>query len=370
MMKLSVLLVLTCVIALAWTLPIDDPNDDVELVPSSVVRTSTNNRRPVPAGDVQGGVPVFIIRTSSGNGGPLGSSGFLPFFEAILGGGRDRVDDNEDEVEVIPSFPPIGEIDLNIDEDDLFAPDIFSGGEVISDDDKTNCGLFCMIFRTLGTQLKSIEEQLEERENQVPSSGQGEPEITYEEKVLDDGTVIKIKKTSYSDNSDDGTSYFGYHSTKVVVDDDDEEEKKPEEPATTRDYPDTEDVSEDDLDEEVNDVKPIKLVRQDNLRKRRQANDPFNQQTEDLSYFNQISQSPFNQVPTVQVPTRPVYYSPQPLYPGSLVRAPQPVSIKPITLEGDTRVNDLLLENARRGGLVRIEPDSEFIDEETAALSH
>jgi len=274
MMKLSVLLVLTCVVTLAWTLPIDDPNDDVEWVPPSVVQSSTN-RRPFP-GDGQGGdgggVPVFIIQTSSsaGDGGPLGTSGFFPFFEAILGGGRS----GEDEVEVIPSFPPIGEIDLSIDEDDLFTPDIFSngGGEVVSDEDSNNCGLFCMIFRTLGTQLKGIEDQLKDTENQVPSSGQGEPKITYEEKVLDDGTVVKIKKTSYSDSSDDGSSYFGYHSTKVIVDEDDsaatdEEKEKPEEEAETREYPD-EEVSY-DYDEAANDVKPIKLVQQqqDNVRR-------------------------------------------------------------------------------------------------------
>jgi len=363
---MKLLLVLTSVVTLACTLPIDDPNDDVELVPPSVVQTGSSDR-----GAQGGGAPIFIIRTLGDNGGPLGSSGFLPFFEAILGGGRDRSGVDTEEVEVIPSFPPVRELDINLDEEDLLTP--FFGGADDTDDDG-RCGLFCNIFRAVGTQLKSIEEKLKETLDEIPinKKGQCEPKTTYEEKVLDDGTVVKIKKTSCSDSSDDGNSYYGYHSTQVTSvkdedkdDTDDEKPEKAEEEAATRDYP----VEEDDYDSLENDVvRPIKLIKQDDLRKKRQANDPFNQQTEDISYFNQISQSPFNQAP-VRVVQQPVYYSPA--YP-SLVRTAvaQPASVKPITLEGDTRVNDLLLENARRGGLVRIEPDSEFIDEDTATLSH
>lgn len=347
------LLVLICVIKLALTAPIDDPNDDVELVPSSVVRTSSGGADRDE--DNQERVPVFIIKTSKANNGLpfLGSSGFLPFFEAILGGGQ------EEEEEVIPSFPPIRGFDLNINDEELpeVVEDVFGSGN------RRKCGLFCKIFQTLGTQLKEIEDQLKDSENQVPSSDddrRGQPQTVYEEKVLDDGTVIQIKKTSYSDASDDGTSYFGYHSTKVVVNDD--EEIEPEEATTTLDYP--EEVLD---DEQVDKVKPIKLSRQDNLRKKRQV-DPFNQQTEDLSFLNQISQSPiFNQAPAaaaaVVPPFRSVYY---PSFEAA--RSIEPVTVKPISFEGDTRVNDLLLEDARRGGLVQIEPDSEFIDGEAGLL--
>jgi len=31
------------------------------------------------------------------------------------------------------------------------------------------------------------------------------------------------------------------------------------------------------------------------------------------------------------------------------------------SLEGDTKVNDLLLENARRGGYIRTDPDAELL---------
>ena len=34
--------------------------------------------------------------------------------------------------------------------------------------------------------------------------------------VLDDGTIVRINKTRYSDVSEDGSSYFGFHSTSFV----------------------------------------------------------------------------------------------------------------------------------------------------------
>merc|ERR1712038_120285 len=334
---MKVLLVLTCVIALACSLPIDDPNDQVELVPA----TRTN----VEDVDEDVALPVLIFSTGNRNRVPqLGTSGFLPFFEAILGGGGNN--DGDDDKDRIPSFPPIGEIDLDIGEDALFPPigGMFGGGGGGSDDDDEKCGPFCKIFRSLDKQLKNIETQLKEvqanRQNELPSSSeQGDdegPQTTYEEKVLADGTVVKIRKTSFSDASDDGTSYFGYHSTRVVSssdesDDDDSVEQVPD------------DVVQVELDE-PKDSKPIKLTKLDNdstlkRRKRRQTTNPFNQHR-----------------------VQPQLVSP------TLVRNLE--KPKPISLEGDTRVNDLLLENARRGGLIRIDPDSEFIDGDgTIALS-
>ena len=83
------------------------------------------------------------------------------------------------------------------------------------------------------------------------------------------------------------------------------------------------------------------LLVQELLRRKRQAVvDPFNQQAEDVSFFNQIQQDPYRQSP--EFPVR-----------GSF--------------KGDTRVNDLLLQTSRRGGLIRLEPDAEFIDEERRA---
>jgi len=383
---MKVLLVLSCAIALVWSLPIDDadPNDQVELVPA------TRNNEGIPDAAVRGsdaGLPVLIFTSGNRNRGAplpaLGTSGFLPFLEAILGGGHSEDDSGEDR---LPSFPQIGEIDLNIGEEDaLFPPigGIFGGGGSERDGE---CGPFCMIFRSLDKQLKNIEDQLKEvkanRENELQptSSEQGDdaqPETTYEEKVLADGTVVKIRKTSFSDTSDDGTSYFGYHSTRVVSASDDDSDDEAVEEEVPR-------VDEFEVTEENKDTKPIKLIQQENgsvLKRRKRQWNPFNQQVEDVSYLNnqvsqkpfsqvQVSQDPFNQVQVSQNPFNQVVQARTPLVSPTLVRnlgaAP-----KPISLEGDTRVNDLLLENARRGGLVRIEPDSEFIDGDgTLALAH
>jgi len=271
---------------------------------------------------------------------------------------------------VVSSSDESDDDDLDIGEDALFPPigGMFGGG---SDDDDEKCGPFCKIFRSLDKQLKNIETQLKEvqanRQNELPSSSeQGDdegPQTTYEEKVLADGTVVKIRKTSFSDASDDGTSYFGYHSTRVVSssdesDDDDSVEQVPD------------DVVQVELDE-PKDSKPIKLTKLDNdstlkRRKRRQTTNPFNQQqVQDLSFFNQVNPNAFNQIS--QNPFNQVRVQPQLVSPTLVRNLEKP---KPISLEGDTRVNDLLLENARRGGLIRIDPDSEFIDGDgTIALS-
>jgi len=167
---------------------------------------------------------------------------------------------------VVSSSDESDDDDLDIGEDALFPPigGMFGGG---SDDDDEKCGPFCKIFRSLDKQLKNIETQLKEvqanRQNELPSSSeQGDdegPQTTYEEKVLADGTVVKIRKTSFSDASDDGTSYFGYHSTRVVSssdesDDDDSVEQVPD------------DVVQVELDE-PKDSKPIKLTKLDNVRR-------------------------------------------------------------------------------------------------------
>jgi len=370
-MKL-VLLVLTGVFALAKPLPIDDPNDQVELVP----RQNTNSRIPeeVLGGAGGGVVPILVVDTSDspqrGRVPLLGSSGFFPFFETILSEGIDR------DEERIPAFPPrIKEIDLRIDQDALFPPALFGGGGENGSEKggDRRCGVFCAIFRTLGTQLKDIEEQLKEtqanRKNELEDGDEPQPQTTYEEKVLPDGTVVKIRKTSYSDAGDDGTSYFGYHSTSVVST---SEDNADEEDASAAEQPAPSDEQKEEVEEvevklDEGKAKPIKLIKQDNdsilKRRRRQATspDPFNQQVEDVSYYNQISQNPFNQV---VVPQQRVVYVPTTL--AARGRAPPP---KPVSLAGDTRVNDLLLQNARRGGLIRLEPDAEFIDGVPAVLT-
>merc|ERR1712226_41349 len=331
----SVALLTLFFVTFGATLPVDDPNDDVELVPIE----NTNQGDPELSGVGGGGdfVPVIVIRTSNspfgGSGGSFGGfgggmGGFPSLFNNFFGsaaGGSDSL---------VPDIDPKDFLEEKEEEE----------GEKECD------GLLCLLFKALGTRVKHIEDEIKEiqenRKNEVEEGGEREPETTYEEKVLEDGTVVKINRTRYSDVSDDGTSYFGFHSTSFVSGgDDDDDDNKEEADNTEVDAKVAEEMTTeaataaeaaDDKDEE--DKNPIKLVRQNSGNVRRRRSDPFNQQTVDASFLNEIRQEKLQQ-PWKQHRTEDVR-----------------------SLAGDTRVNALLLENARRGGYVRTDPDAEFIN--------
>jgi len=95
---------------------------------------------------------------------------------------------------------------------------------------------------------------------------------------------------------------------------------------------------------------------QEKKRTGRSPNDPFDQQQESVSTFlggfDQQQQEDISSLLNPQnneVSNKPLAIEDIPIYPA-------------VSLHSDTRVNDLLLENGRRGGLIMIEPDSEFID--------
>ena len=48
---------------------------------------------------------------------------------------------------------------------------------------------------------------------------------------MDDGTIVRINKTRYSDVSEDGSSYFGFHSTSFVSNVNSDNENKQDEDA-------------------------------------------------------------------------------------------------------------------------------------------
>merc|ERR1712012_1363665 len=132
--------------------------------------------------------------------------------------------------------------------------------------------------KALGTRVKHIEDEIKEiqatRENAVEPEEKREPETTYEEKVLDDGTVIKINRTRYSDVSEDGSSYFGFHSTSFFSGGDGKDTEKdvevpPKISEETTEAAASEAVETVNEDYDVeDDKKPIKLVQKsDNVRK-------------------------------------------------------------------------------------------------------
>ena len=55
--------------------------------------------------------------------------------------------------------------------------------------------------------------------------------LFYLFQVLDDGTIVRINKTRYSDVSEDGSSYFGFHSTSFVSNVNSNNENKQDEDA-------------------------------------------------------------------------------------------------------------------------------------------
>ena len=98
---------------------------------------------------------------------------------------------------------------------------------------------------------------------------------------------------------------------------------------------------------------------QQNKRIARSPNDPFDQQQEDVSAFV-LKTKPFKQhgqaILSSQNP-RDNEISNTPLR-SSRKRIPY---YPPGSLHDDTLVNDLLLSNARRGGLISLERDAEFL---------
>ena len=102
---------------------------------------------------------------------------------------------------------------------------------------------------------------------------------------------------------------------------------------------------------------------QENKRTARSPNDPFDQQQQDVSAFL-LENKPFKQ----QQQDILSLLNPQDneISNNPLSRSRERIPVyRPSSLHGDTLVNDLLLNNGRRGGLIRLEPDAEFLDKDT-----
>ena len=95
----------------------------------------------------------------------------------------------------------------------------------------------------------------------------------------------------------------------------------------------------------------------------RSPNDPFDQQQEDVSAFLLKKHKTFKpQEQDILSSLRP---QDNEISNNPLRTNREPIPVYPtVSLHGDTLVNDLLLNNGRRGGLIRIEPDAEFLDKD------
>merc|ERR1712136_426199 len=173
--------------------------------------------------------------------------------------------------------------------------------------------------------------------------------------------------------SDDGTSFFSFQSTSFnsfgdsksdeeideAIDQDDEGAK---DTVSDNDTPPKEYEDDEEQREEIEDNIPEITIEKENKRIARSPNDPFDQQQEDVSAFLLKGSKPFKQEKDILSSQNPEdnEISNNPLR----TRGGIPV-YPPVSLDGDTLVNDLLLENGRRGGLVRLEPDAELLGQET-----
>jgi len=280
----SAILITTFLIGLTRSIPVD-PNDEVELVP--VENTNKGDPELSLGGGGAGGFPIIVLRTSS-NDSPFGfgSGGFPSLFKTFFGAGSS----DDGEVDLGDSlFPSIKEFHQTLVPE--INPKDFLGASDKEDKEDTDeeeaasekCdGLLCLLFKALGSRVKHIEDEIKEiqqnRENEVEENSR-EPETTYEEKVLDDGTIVKINRTRYSDVSEDGSSYFGFHSTSFVSgaggdDKNDKDDKDVKEDGSAAEDKISENTTEgvdtvsQDYDVDEEDKKPIKLVKKnDNVRR-------------------------------------------------------------------------------------------------------
>eukprot|EP00095_Tigriopus_kingsejongensis_P011686 maker-scaffold578_size132436-snap-gene-0.30 protein:Tk11686 transcript:maker-scaffold578_size132436-snap-gene-0.30-mRNA-1 annotation:"suppressor protein srp40-like" len=376
---------LTCLTSAVIAFPVES-DDDVELFEP----VNTNQEDPETADRVPSGrIPIFVIRTRNPFFGPFGSSG-IPvgrtrptfgevapqsdsshfalddilnsFFGPTLhGGGPDYEVDLDEEVEVQPV--------------EAFAPSAPGA-----------CGLICQVMRQFQGQIATIEEEIREirhkeqdRENEIDGGSKVEPEDeddgvqreTYEEKVLPDGTVVRINRTVISDSDGDGSAFF-FHSTSfhnVLTPGEDDKE------VFETDEADKEVVETIDADKELVDVVETSNDKED---KEVESNDTEFEDADDTAEVP-LLEYPEADIPEVitkekvgrVVAKRSAEFGQQAesSFKPKFVQQRESEELilanpnNPPTLHDDTRVNEIIMENARRGGLIRIDPDSELIEE-------
>jgi len=231
------MLVLTLILAVGWAAPlppqsfgdffraampkieiISEPSEDQEYQDPD----ATFDNYDIPSfpgfGAGFGSMPkvhVQIFKTSNenkfpsfGNNFPFGES--FPFRQGFPFGSNTPFGDN------IPEFD-YDSLPFNIPHSSFGTKNEDSADEDI---DPTSCGLFCSLLKTAVKTLFTIPKdigdmvtELHNRKNDIDEEdGYDISNSTYTEKVLPDGTVVKVNKTVIADTDDDGNSFF-FHSS-------------------------------------------------------------------------------------------------------------------------------------------------------------
>lgn len=222
-----------------------DPNDDVEVLSSGPVR-------------VGGDTSDYPDFADYGSSGFPSLGGFPSIFGRGFGGGRPRV-----RVLVIPlergqetrggETSSIGDILTS-----LFGrgpPTASPREEPVSGGDD-ECGPFCTLLSTLwDSHIKHVKDQVDsvrDRENEVDGEdffGQGDEQFdtnnsTHTTRVLEDGSVVHINKTTIADTDQDGNTFFFHKSIVSTVREEVEEEEDAEESFEAEENSEAEEDSE------------------------------------------------------------------------------------------------------------------------------
>lgn len=100
-------------------------------------------------------------------------------------------------------------------------------GNPDDEEDKIRCGLVCKVFKTLEGQLKGIHEEVDGLKSIIDGKFDHH-NSTFDEKVLPDGSVIRVNKTTIHDSDDDGNGFFFHSAVHHVVNDGKNNETIPE----------------------------------------------------------------------------------------------------------------------------------------------
>merc|ERR1711872_687281 len=109
------------------------------------------------------------------------------------------------------------------------------------------CGLICKVFKTLEGQLGVMQDEIdglktELHNKEIKEGDYDNHTVTYDEKVLPDGSVLSINKTTIHDTDDNGNGFFFQSSIHHVLQDNEDDKAE------------NDTVTEDEITEDKDDV--------------------------------------------------------------------------------------------------------------------
>merc|ERR1712198_662918 len=176
----------------------------------------------IPAVENEGEEPVVIV---------VRPASFLPDFGSINGfPGFGK----------LPNLPPnFGGFGADEEIPTLSLDEIFGeAGEQPLIPVNNGCGLICKVFKTLEGQLGVMQDEIdglktELHNKEIKEGDYDNHTVTYDEKVLPDGSVLRINKTTIHDTDDNGNGFFFQSSIHHVLQENDDDDDTESVEATT-----------------------------------------------------------------------------------------------------------------------------------------